>query len=68
MVELWFYKYAHYTESLAEAESKIEEFVKEGVRSLGWNLEENVEAAIKNGHPNPMKLKELAKRITTMED
>jgi len=65
-VELWFYKYAHYTESLDESEKAIESLLKEGVRSIGWNLDKNVEVAIENGHPNPEKLKELAERITKL--
>jgi Tfp pilus assembly protein PilF len=64
LVELWFYKYAHYLESLDESEKKVEELLKEGVRSIGWNLDKNVEVAIESGHPNPEKLKELAQRIT----
>jgi tetratricopeptide (TPR) repeat protein len=68
LVELWFYKYAHYFESIDESEKEIELLLKEGVRSIGWNLEQNVQVAIKNGHPNPKKLKELAKRITHLPD
>ncbi len=66
LVELWFYKYAHYPESLDESEKAIESLLKEGVRSIGWNLDKNVEVAIENGHPNPEKLKELAERITKL--
>jgi len=64
LIELWFYKYAHYLESLDESEKTIEKLLKEGVRSVGWNLEDNIEVAIKNGHPNPNRLKEFAERIT----
>lgn len=65
LTELWFYKYAHYFDSLEESENAIEELLNEGYQSIGWDLTQNVEIAIKNGHPNPKKLKELAKRITT---
>ena len=68
LVELWFYKYAHYLESLDESEKAIELLLKEGVRSIGWNLDKNVEVAIENRHPNPEKLKELSDRITNLED
>ena len=68
LVELWFYKYAHYLESLDEAEKAIEDLLKEEVQSIGWNLDINVEIAIKDGHPNPEKLKELAQRITELKD
>jgi tetratricopeptide (TPR) repeat protein len=66
--ELWFYKYAHYFESLNESEKAIEVLLKEGVRSIGVNLNQNIEVAIENEHPNPEKLKELAKRITKLEE
>lgn len=65
LAELWFYKYAHYPESCEEAEKEIEQLLSEGVRSIGWNFDGNVETAIANGHPHPDKLKELAARITT---
>jgi Tfp pilus assembly protein PilF len=68
LVELWFYKYAHYIESLDESEKAIELLLKEGVRSIDWNLGPNVEIAIKNGHTNPEKLKELAAKIIKLED
>lgn len=51
-----------------ESEKAIEMLVKEGIKSIGWNLDKNVEVAIENGHPNPKKLKELAERITKLED
>ena len=68
LVELCFYKYAHYFETLDESEKAIEELLKEGVRSIGWILDQNVEVAIENGHPDPVKLKELAERITKLEN
>lgn len=64
LIELWFYRYAHYHEFLEEAEKAIEMLLVEGFRSIDWYLERNVEVAIENGHPNPKKLKELADRIT----
>ena len=68
LIELWFYKYAHDFDSLKESEKKIEELLKEGVQSLYWNLEDHIEIAIENGHPNPERLKEFAKKITTPVD
>lgn len=67
LLELWFYKYAHYLEALEASENAIEDLLKKGVRSIGWNFEQNIEVAIENGHPNPEKLKELAERITKDE-
>ena len=66
LIELWFYKYAHYFESLDEAENTIEELLNAGIRSIAWDLSLNVKTGIKNGHPNPKKLKELAERITKL--
>ena len=68
LAELWFYKYAHYPESIEETEKEIEQLLSEGVRSIGWDLSSNVETAIANGHPHPEKLKELASRITTQAE
>lgn len=65
LIELWFYRYAHFPEFLLEAELKIEELLKKGIRSMGWDFSRNIEQALKAGHPHPKKLKEFAKRITT---
>ncbi len=67
-LELWFYRYAHYSEFLDEAEENIEKLLDEGIRSIGWDLSENVKIAIKNGHPRPERLKELAEKITKVEE
>jgi len=68
LLELWFYKYAHYFESLEKSEKEIELLLKEGIQSIDWDLSKNIEVAIENGHPNPIKLKELAERITKLVD
>ncbi|MCD2259044.1 tetratricopeptide repeat protein [Psychroserpens luteolus] len=65
LIELWFYKYAHYYDSINDSENRIEELLSEGIRAVGWSFDQNVDFALKNGHPNPDKLKEFAKRITT---
>ncbi|MGF7076832.1 tetratricopeptide repeat protein [Mucilaginibacter sp. 3215] len=65
LIESWFYRYAHYPKFLLEAETKIEELLSKNARSIDWNFEENISVAIKNGHPNPEKLKEFAKRISS---
>jgi Tfp pilus assembly protein PilF len=64
LLELWFYRYAHYTEYYHEAKNKIEELLDKGVRSPGWDLAANVERAIKDGHPEPDELKRFAKMIS----
>lgn len=65
LIELWFYRYAHYYDEFPEAETKIKQLLDEGVKSIGWILEDNVTKAIADGHPEPEKLKALAKQITT---
>jgi protein O-mannosyl-transferase len=64
LVELWFYRYAHYPEWYGESEKELDRLLMEGLTSPGWDLESNVEAAIAAGHPNPKKLKEFASAIT----
>jgi Tfp pilus assembly protein PilF len=63
-LELWFYRYAHYPKHYGEAEKKVEALLSKGIRSLGWNLNENIKIAEKENHPNRSKLKEFANRIT----
>jgi protein O-mannosyl-transferase len=65
LIELWFYRYAHYKEFLEEAEKKLEQLLAENIKSIGWNLDDNVKIAIENGHPYPEKLRDFVKRITT---
>jgi len=65
LLEMWFYLYAHFLGYLEDAESKIEDLLSKGIRSIDWNFDENIKRAIKDGHPNPEKLKEFARRITS---
>ena len=67
-LELWFYKYAHFPEHLKEAEKNIETLLSKGIKSINWDFDVNIEQALKDKHPNPKKLKEIAKRITTEGD
>lgn len=64
LLELWFYRYAHFPEFLSEAEAKIEELLSKGVRSIGWDFSENIKRAIKDGHHNRQKLKKYASKIS----
>ena len=50
---MFFYKYAHYFESLDESKNEIEKLLNDGIRSIGWDLSLNVENGIKNRHPDP---------------
>lgn len=67
LIELWFYRYAHCLETIEESQKEIEFLLSEGIRSEFWNLKANVDKAIKDGHPNPEKLKEFAFRITGLK-
>lgn len=64
LVELWFYRYAHYPEWREKAELELTDLISKGAKSLGWNLEPHVEIAKQNGHPNIEKLQEFADAIT----
>ena len=48
---------AHYHETIDESERTLDELIKEGVNSIGWDLNKNVEVGVKYGHPNPDKLR-----------
>ncbi|MEJ2224819.1 MAG: tetratricopeptide repeat protein [Syntrophobacterales bacterium] len=65
LLECLFYRYAHDPDPKARQKSldRIKELIKTGVRSPGWNLEDNVTRAIQDGHPEPQFLESLAKVI-----
>jgi Tfp pilus assembly protein PilF len=66
-IELWFYRYAVFYKEYPESKSKIEELLKEGVRSPGWNLDGVLAVAKELGHPDYAKLEEFARDITKEE-
>lgn len=65
LLECFFYQYAHAKDENSRKLSlaKIKESIKSVVRSPGWNLQGNVNRAIKDGHPHPQFLETLAKVI-----
>ncbi|MBP1639210.1 MAG: hypothetical protein H6Q17_793 [Bacteroidetes bacterium] len=63
--ELWFYRFAHYPKWYEEAEKQLEELIGKGAKSIGWNLQDHITIAEKQGHPKLDKLKEFAQQITT---
>ncbi|RYY29746.1 MAG: tetratricopeptide repeat protein [Sphingobacteriaceae bacterium] len=65
LIELWFYRFAHFPKFILEAEIKIEELLSIGIRSIGWDFSGNIREAIKNKHPKPEKLQEFALKIST---
>ena len=66
LLEGLFYRYAHSKEKGLQKRSlkEIKNLLKEGVRSPGWDLSDNVERAVKDGHTQPKFLDKLAKVIS----
>ena len=64
LVELWFYRYAHFANRYEQADKEIIKLLKKGVRSPGWDLSPNIERAKIDGHPAVDRLEKLAKIIT----
>ncbi len=64
LAELWFYRYAHYEKYLKKAEKELDKLISEGAKSPWCNLQDHVEIAKKNKHPNIKKLQEFADKIT----
>jgi protein O-mannosyl-transferase len=65
LVELWFYRLAHYSEFFDEAQKELDLLLNKGFRSIGWDFSKNIEQAKKEGHQNIELLEDYAKRITT---
>ncbi|MGD2090337.1 MAG: tetratricopeptide repeat protein, partial [Candidatus Aminicenantes bacterium] len=64
LLEMWFYKYAHFPHRFKQADKEIIKLLNKGVRSPGWDLSPNIERAKLDGHPAPDRLEKLAKIIT----
>jgi Tfp pilus assembly protein PilF len=66
MLECLFYQYAHTKDKKTRAASlaTMKELLKSGVRSPGWNLQDNVKRAVVDGHPYPEFLDKLARVIS----
>ena len=66
MLECQFYQYAHTKDEKTRAASlaTMKELLKSGVRSPGWNLQDNVKRAVVDGHPYPEFLDKLARVIS----
>jgi Tfp pilus assembly protein PilF len=69
LLECYFYSYAHEPQEQRAKESliKLKPLIIAGVRSPGWNLEDSVERATKDGHKEPEFLKALAKVISDQQ-
>jgi Tfp pilus assembly protein PilF len=64
LAELQFYLYAHYSERRVDALKKLRKLLCDGVRSLEFNLQHNVNRAIIDGHPDAIMLQRLADILT----
>lgn len=65
--ELLFYRYAHFEENRNKHLADLKRIICSGVRSLNFNLQDNVDRAIQDGHPEPELLQRLADIITKDE-
>ncbi|WP_151949448.1 SIR2 family protein [Aliarcobacter butzleri] len=65
LVELWFYRLAHYPEYFEEAKKELDLLLEKDIRSIGWDFSKNIEQAKKEGHKDIKLLEEYAKKITT---
>lgn len=65
LVELWFYRLAHYPEYFEKAKNELNLLLSKGFKSIGWNFSKNIEQAKKEEYQNIELLKDYAKRITT---
>ena len=66
LIELWFYRLAHYPEYFDEAKNELNLLLNKGFMSIGWDFSRNIEQAKKEGHQNIVLLEEYAKRITIL--
>ncbi len=66
LLECLFYRYAHSKDKKLQKKSlgEIKILLKEKIRSPYWNMSDNVERAIKDGHPHPDFLEKLSKVIS----
>jgi tetratricopeptide (TPR) repeat protein len=64
MAELQFYSYAHVKENRDEALAKLKILLCKGIRSPNFNLQDNVEKAIDDNHPDAELLQRLADILT----
>lgn len=64
LVELWFYRLAHYPEYFEEAKKELDLLLEKDIRSIGWDFSKNIEQAKKEGHKDIKLLEEYAKKIT----
>lgn len=67
-LELLFYSWAHQLPSPPDALPRLLTLLRNGVRSRGWVLADNVRVAIEDGHPTPDLVPRMAAVIAGAED
>jgi protein O-mannosyl-transferase len=67
LVELWFYKLAHFQEEYITTKDKLDELIMSEYKSLDWDFSQNIEQAIKENHPHIQVLKEYANKISGLD-
>jgi Tfp pilus assembly protein PilF/MinD-like ATPase involved in chromosome partitioning or flagellar assembly len=67
-LELLFYTWAHQLPAPPNALPRLLTLLRNGVRSRGWVLEDNVRVAIEDGHPRPELVPRVAAVIAGAED
>ena len=63
LLELWFYRYAHFKKWLEKAEFEINKLVSREVKTYAWGLTQNIVLAMFSGHPYPEKLQDIATAV-----
>jgi uncharacterized protein YwgA len=64
IIELWFYRLAHFPEYYHIAIKELDRLLADGHKSIGWDFSQNIERAKKDGFKDIELLEKYAKRIT----
>ncbi|SEB02177.1 WD40 repeat [Thiothrix caldifontis] len=64
LLELWFYRLAHFPDKYPYAKDKLIALLEKGARSDGWGFSSNIAQAEKAGHPDVALLKAFADVIS----
>ena len=67
LLELWFYRFAHFPEAFPKALDEIWVLLEAGGCSEGWDFSGNIAEAEKDGHPELSRLRSAATAITRRE-
>jgi Tfp pilus assembly protein PilF len=65
--ELWFYRLAHYPEFRNQAIKELDELLKNGAKSIGWDFSDNINQAKKEGFKPIELLQKYADKITIID-